>query len=152
MYETEADFDASDQIFEMAERVIRKQFASGFSSLSEQDQYFYCVYKVELGVKNGGLFQLMVNTPPHVLASIPTALRKVGADRSARIVERSLSIALGAGLPADRDHDLALDAVEEEQLDLLSPLDKEFYETREQLCTLLLAYLRCEASSESSAV
>ena len=149
MNESEADWEAKDRISEMADRVLRAQFNLGFVNLSSQDRRFYCVYKVDLEVHNGGLYQLMVNTAPEILREIPEALRDVNAFQTAVIIERSYSVLFGQLPATPEQHESALARVTEVQLEQLGPLDDEFYLTNEQLSTLLLANL---VSGEEGAV
>jgi hypothetical protein len=141
MNESEADWEAKRRISEIADRVLRAQFNLGFAKLSSQDRRIYCVYKVELEVSNGGLYQLMVNTAPEALREIPRALREIDAPKTAAIVEQSYGILFGQLPDTPEQHNAALAKVTEERLLELGPVDAAFYETGEQLCTLLLARL-----------
>jgi uncharacterized protein DUF4375 len=141
MNESEAEWEARKRASEIADRVLRAQFDHGFANLSRNDRRFYCVYKVELEVRNGGLYQLMVNTAPEALREMPRALRAINAPKTAEIVERSYSV-LFSKLPDTREqHEAALARVNDEKLGQLEPLDDAFYRTDEQLCSLLLETL-----------
>jgi hypothetical protein len=85
----------------------------------------------------------MVNAPSEVLPAIPDALRLVGAHQTADLVEQARKIILKAARPRNQaEHDAALDAVEESDVEALEPLDRRFFESGEPLSSLLLAYLK----------
>jgi hypothetical protein len=141
MNESEADWEAKKRISEIADRILRAQFNLGFVNLSSRDRRFYCVYKVDLEVQNGGLYQLMVNTAPEVLREIPRALREIKAPKTAGIVERSYGILFGQLPDTQEQHEAALARITEEQLVQLGTLDDAFHMAAEQLTTSLLADL-----------
>ncbi len=132
--------EAEDKASAFAERVLRRHFAVGFASLSEQDKRFYCVYKVELEVKNGGLFQFLANTGPEALVVTPAALRAIGAIRTAAVIESAyVQVFKGAFPRTEAEHDRRLAVIAEEDLRSLIPLDEAFYQAGEHLCSLLVA-------------
>lgn len=132
--------EAEDKASALAARVLRRRFAVGFASLSEPDKRVYCVYIVELEVKNGGLLQFLANADPEALVVTPAALRAVGATRTATVIESAYAQVFKGALPrteAERDRRLAV--IAEEDLRGLIPLDEAFYQTGEHLCSLLVA-------------
>jgi hypothetical protein len=64
---------------------------AGFASLSPAEQAFVLIWDLEADVNNGGFNQYFFNSDfdPGV---VPHALRAIGADRAARIVERALAL------------------------------------------------------------
>src|SRR6185295_5138309 len=76
---------ATSPIYKTWCTLLDKEKEGGFDSLSDEEKNFYCVYLLEHETYGGGLEVWLDQGKHHNQAA--TALRKIGADKSARIIE-----------------------------------------------------------------
>jgi hypothetical protein len=111
-----------------------------FASLSPSERIFVLIWELEAEVNNGGFHQFFFNSAGDHAAGTAGALRRIGAQRAAYIVERATSL-FPDGPPADRS--VRQDVLEEVDPDLalFEELDSEFYEYPDDLTTLLYEFV-----------
>ncbi len=112
-----------------------------YSGLSRAEQVFVLVWELEAEVNNGGFSQFYFNSSGDRATETVAALRAIGADRTALIVERA-NARFASGPPADR-------AVRQEVLleidsneGLFQDLDSEFYRYPNEISDLLMRFVR----------
>lgn len=113
---------------------------AGFSALSPCEQVFILVWELEAEVNNGGFNQFFFNSAGDRASGTSAALRTIGAERAASIVDRATSL-FPDGPPADRcvRQDI-LDAIDPD-VELFEELDLEFYKYPDNLSELLYKYV-----------
>ena len=111
-----------------------------FTSLSPSEQIFILVWEIEAEVNNGGFNQFFFNSAGARAAGTAAALRRIGADRAASIVDRALSL-FPDGPPADLS--VRQDLLEEMDPDvaLFEELDREFLDYPDDLSALLYKFV-----------
>ena len=96
--------------------------------LTAGQRALYLLHLTEAELYNGGFHQFYTNSTGYFARDLPAALRRIGANRHARVAERANAILVGAGKQAPRDRGeritlaeprpLAWDAVDEAWYDL----------------------------------
>lgn len=119
---------------------------AGFASLSPAEQVFVLIWDLESQVNNGGFNQYFFNSDRDPIA-VPHALRSIGADRAAVIVERALGLFPNGAPPTERF--ARQDVLEELDPDceLFGSLDEEFIAYPDPLPALLAQFVRTNRRS-----
>ncbi len=111
-----------------------------FCDLSPSEQIFILVWELEAEVNNGGFNQFFFNSAGDRAGRTAAALRTIGAERAASIVDKAISL-FPDGPPADRslrqDLLLALDP----DITLFQELDAAFYTYPDNLSNLLYNFV-----------
>ena len=136
---------ASDNDFAiaMSNLVFAREAAVGYDSLTSAERVIFLLDGLEREVNNGGFEQFFVNSAGDYSLDTPVALRSLGANRVAAIVERALVIFPG-GQPA-RDRNVRQDQVQSlspKQRGELEGLDAEFLAYPEPLAALERKYVQ----------
>ncbi|QYF95239.1 DMP19 family protein [Massilia sp. PAMC28688] len=120
---------------------INKYYEHGAAALLPDELVGVGVWLLEAEVNNGGFGQYYFNSAGELAIQTVPALRAIGAERTARLLEEANSEFPKAMPPVDR-------TMRQEKLDEISEctrfyvLEKEFYEAPEDLTALLAVYLR----------
>ena len=114
-----------------------------FAKQSFPQKVFSAIWEVESEVNNGGFSQYFLNDSAESSSFIVTALKEIGAPKTATICQRAIAIAYPGGLPqtADSIRSAAGD-FSEEILQGLESLDQEFFSYPHDLTGLLFAYVK----------
>jgi hypothetical protein len=116
------------------------------ASLSDPERTFMLVSILEGEVNNGGFDQYYFNTAGDGALDTPAALRAIGAEHTAAIVERANAVFGAAGPPRDRHaRQEALLALGDDTSEF-GALDTEFFAYPDPLTALLGAYVTAHAS------
>ena len=115
---------------------------SDFERLDDGQRAAFCILLLEMEVNNGGFHQFFNNSTGYFVPETIMALKQIGADSTAAILEKAIVIAYPNGFPTDRSqHEEALrfdDAV----FDELDEVDTAFYRYEDDLTSLVNDYLR----------
>ena len=137
---------------EIADRVFRRLAkAESIVPLQTQDQVFICTWALQGEVDNGGFEQFYFNTSGDWALLVPEALRKIGANAAAKLMEEANSIFRPTGPSSDRQlRHAQLDALSDEDYAKLSRLSSRIseilYDGPERLDALLTKYLKNDAA------
>jgi len=135
--------DDTDVYIAIAERTYAREELRGFARLSHAEQVFCCVDGLRGEVSNGGFDQYFFNYASDRAQEVVEALEEIGAKRTARIVERALSV-FPRGRPSKRigtrreQHG----RLSTKSMALLGASDNEFYEDKDDLERLILDYVK----------
>ena len=111
-----------------------------FSDLSASERVFILAWEVEAEVNNGGFNQFFFNSAGDRASATAAALRAIGAERMASIVDRANSL-FPEGPPADRSvRQNFLEGIDPDT-ELFEELDKEFYSYPDDLSALLYRFV-----------
>jgi hypothetical protein len=111
-----------------------------FSALSPSEQTFILIWELEAEVNNGGFNQFFFNSAGDHANKTAAALRSIGAEHAASIVDRATSL-FPNGPPADRStRQGILDAIDPDT-DLFEGLNREFYQYPDNLSQLLYEFV-----------
>lgn len=114
-----------------------------FQDQSEEQKVFSAVWALESHVNGGGFLQYFSSWDGETANFAPTALRRIGADSCAAIVERALQVVAQQPLPVDHDQRNALlNSLAQNVLDELEGADTEFLAYPDNLTDLLFEYVQ----------
>ena len=131
----------------LSESSAARFFETPFADLSGAERVFVAVWTLEADVNNGGFDQYYLNSSGDHAWFAPQALRAIGAEKTARIVERANAPFGADGPPPDRDsRSAAMVGLAEEVQELWTDCDQNFYAYPDDLTTLLAAYVRSHES------
>ena len=127
----------------LSDLVSARYQAVGYAGLRPGERVALCVDRLEREVKHGGFSQYFFNASGDLSQETVAALQEIGAEHIARVIERAMSVFPDGRPPADGSQRQAqLAALGEEQTASLGDLDDEFYASREDLPSLVRAYVR----------
>jgi Domain of unknown function (DUF4375) len=135
--------DANEWLIVLSESAQARFWDVPVEELTPPERVFVAIWSLDADVNNGGFDQYYLNSSGDHARSAPGALRTIGADRTARIVERANAAFGPDGPPADRAARLeALPALDDEVQEQWDELDVEFYAYPDDLTQLLYAYVQ----------
>lgn len=113
-----------------------------FVRQSVSQKVFSAVWALEAEVNNGGFSQYFVNSSAETTTFVVEALTKIGAEDTADICKRAISVAFPSGVP-DSEEAIRSAAVDfsDEVLDRLEGFDQEFFAYPNDLTDLLFVYV-----------
>lgn len=114
-----------------------------FQNQSAEQRVFSAIWALESQVNNGGFFQYFSSWDGETANFAPVALRQIGANACAAIVERALKLVSEVALPDGHDerNDL-INQLGSEAGDKLNDLNSEFFAYPDNLTELLFDYVR----------
>jgi hypothetical protein len=125
----------------------RMAFPLDFAELSEPERNFIVAWVLLGQVNNGGFDQYFFNSTGDQAALAPAALRSVGADEAALLVDEALAVFGPAGPPTDRQSRwTVMDSMSPSDRGLWNDMDNRFYEIAD-LNKTLLAYVQANRSA-----
>lgn len=113
-----------------------------FTEQPEEQKVFSAIWSLESEVNNGGFLQYFENDRGETVNFTPIALKRIGANKCARIVERAIRAVSSGAFPTTPElteavlGDLSDDAREE-----LDALSAEFQDYPDDLTELLFAFV-----------
>jgi hypothetical protein len=123
--------------------VLRRLKKVGFKRLTKVQKVYYCVWLLDMEVRNGGFTQYFVNSSGNLAHLTRKALKALGAARTEAILAQAMAC-LGVAGPArgrDERHE-QLAKVFDGQQQNLSELDDAFYKDEDRLNDRLLEFAR----------
>lgn len=119
---------------------IAREAKSGFAALSRRDQILFLIWWLQADVNNGGFDQYYFNSGSNRAKQAPEALRAIGANGMARIVEAANAVFGADGPPADRnERQVALAALSDNEP--WAKLDEQFWKYPDDIFELLKRYI-----------
>jgi hypothetical protein len=113
-----------------------------FKSQGKVQKVFSAIWALESQVNNGGFFQYFSSWDGDTANFAPIALRYIGANTCATIVEEALSLVSHLSLPSDHEErNKLLDDLSEENLNKLNQIDSKFFSYPDKLTELLYEYV-----------
>jgi hypothetical protein len=85
----------------LSDHVYGREGPAGPSGLTEAEQSVYCIAGLEREVNNGGFAQFFINSTGDHARETVAALRRIGADRTAGLLERAMAPFGAAGPSRD---------------------------------------------------
>jgi hypothetical protein len=126
----------------VADAAFRRYAAVGFDRLSEEEQTVILVWSLEGEVDNGGFDQFYFNSSGNFAAETVETLRRIGASRTAELVEEANRLFPTQPPPRERAARIAeLDSFTGSMSVTLDRLDREFHRDPDCLEKLLFAYM-----------
>jgi hypothetical protein len=113
-----------------------------FAGQPEPQKVFSAIWALESQVNSGGFLQYFASSDGDTANYASTALRAIGANRCADIVERALKVASPTALPESQDaRDALVESLGGRERDEVDALDSKFFEYPDNLTELLFAYV-----------
>jgi Domain of unknown function (DUF4375) len=113
-----------------------------FQNQSTEQKVFSAIWGLEGQVNNGGFSQYFSSWDGDTANFSPVALRKIGANNCANIVERALKLVSQSELPNDQDERSRLkEELSDEAKDKLYDLSSEFFTYPDDLTELLYGFV-----------
>lgn len=138
---------ANERLIVLSERNDMYLILTDFERLNPAQRVFQAVWSLESEVNNGGFGQLFSNSSGQIAPHMPSALREIGAEAMAKIVDAAIA-AIGRDTPwgddeARRERMVALqDAVAAR----LEELDGDFLQYPDDLTSLLYQFVSLHRS------
>lgn len=134
--------DGTQFAIALSNHVYGRQGPSGLSGLTEAEQTVFCVDGLEREVNNGGFSQFFINSSGEYASETVAALRRIGADHTAGLVERAME-PFGPGGPSRdwEERGKQLDEVQKSADSLWMELADAFYEYQDDLTGLMRSYV-----------
>ncbi len=118
-----------------------------FLAQPEEQKVFSAIWALESEVNNGGFSQYFASGDGETAHFAPSALRRVGAQACASIVERALAAVSSEPLPHRLEERADfVDALDSEVLETLGNLDSEFFAYPDNLTDLLFEFVRAHSN------
>lgn len=111
-----------------------------FPAQPEEQKVFSAIWALESQVNNGGFSQYFASWDGETANFAPSALRRIGAQACASIVERALAVVSSEPLPQNFEERAAL--VGSLDSEVLEGLDSEFFAYPDNLTNLLFEFVR----------
>lgn len=113
-----------------------------FSLQSDEQKTFSAIWALESQVNNGGFLLYFESSDGETANYAPVALRRIGADKCAAIVERALRVVSSIPLPSDCNARMnLLRNLDEAKRARLNDLDTKFFAYPDDLTNLLFQYI-----------
>jgi hypothetical protein len=134
--------DANTRLMDLSVRSSRRFFDTPFDDLTVPEKTFVSVWTLEADVNNGGFDQYYFNSAGDYAWYAPGALRRIGAEATAAIVEQANARFGPEGPPPDSDaRQDRLEELPDEGEGLWEDCDQAFYAYPDDLATLLEAFV-----------
>lgn len=113
-----------------------------FADQPEEQKVFSAIWRLESDVNNGGFSQYFENDGGETAGFAPTALKRIGANHCANIVERAVHVLGGGQTPPDtHGWKTLIPGLSDEKILSLDCLDAEFYDYPDDLTELLFEFV-----------
>lgn len=119
------------------------QYGTQMDKLTDPQKNFYYIESLAREVHNGGFAQFFENSDGEFAHEALEALRIIGAQYTAELVQKALALWPKGKVPKDRiEREELLEKMGEKIFDEWDKLDQKFYTLKEDLYALLLEYVR----------
>ncbi len=123
-------------------------FGDTLPRLTEPQQDFYFNQNLEREINNGGFNQYFFNSSGNFTHETLASLRKIGASKTADILQEAIDQFPNSLVPKDRaDRQNILEQIEEKANEVWEQLDQKFYEYEDDLNDLNIEYIKKYRSS-----
>lgn len=120
--------------FDPYQAVSRRIGQVGYDNLNEVEKCYFSVWWLIAEVDNGGFDQFFFNSTGGYIPEVLAGLRMLGANDSARLLERAVALLPSATLPRDdKERRSILKGLSDDAQKQFDQLDGEFYEYPDNL-------------------
>jgi uncharacterized protein DUF4375 len=122
---------------------VRTDFGKvDFEKQSVEQRVFSAIWRLESEVNNGGFEQYFQNDRGETVSFAPEALKRVGANQCAGIVDRAIRTLCGPSLPVNEgEWQTVVAGMSDGTRQNLNGLDREFYKYPDDLTELLFEFV-----------
>src|SRR5687768_15196846 len=126
----------------LTDAALKKLWDQGFEVLDQREQLLVTIWGLEADVNNGGFDQYYFNSYGDLAQHCPGALRLIGANRTAELVELANAAFGTEGPPQNREERQdRLDEIRDTATPMWDSLEQEFYGYPDDLSELLRLHL-----------
>ena len=133
--------EMNSRLCDLANKWMDSVLLADYYQLSARAQVFKCVWTLEGELNNGGFDQYFFNSAGDLAAHTIIALRAIGADGAASIVERAIKVLGQASIPGRVDRQNALLGLSASKNEKLEQLSEEYLGYSDDLTLLLYRYI-----------
>ena len=135
--------DPSTQDFiQSSNQLFQKMKQAGFQSLSEAEQTFLCIERLETAINSDGIEEYLLSSFAAYMHETVDALKRIEAIQTAQLVENVISHFPNASIPNNEDERReAVEMVSFQEPELFNQFDELFLEYPEEIHRLLQTYL-----------
>jgi hypothetical protein len=127
----------------MIDEYLSRRFYEDENSLTAPEKNVVFVENVEREVNNGGFSQFFYNPTGNYAHESVDALREIGAETTAELLQKAIDQFPDGQVPKDEDARMVvLEQIGETAEKAWSKLDDEFYESEDNITALVLEYVR----------
>lgn len=138
--------DSERYLFSIVDEIQRKEGQYGFNGLDQKEQVFIAVWSLEAEVNNGGFDQYFDNSAGDTWPAAVIALQKIGATRTAGLLQAAAEVFGPGGPSAERDvRQREVASLSKPSRERLGALDRQFFEYKESLSELLATFMKQSA-------
>ncbi|MEW6304801.1 MAG: DMP19 family protein [Verrucomicrobiota bacterium] len=124
-------------------RIGLKAESRGESSLTETERRLCAAHGLDGEVNNGGFDQYFFNSTGDAAETALAGLKDMGATAAAALLERAMAVFPGGKPPVDRERrQEEMEKIESRSKPVWDQCDREFYDCKEDISELCLAYAR----------
>lgn len=140
--------DETGSVLKIQEILWKKtELYNNFENLNKAEKTFLFVEMLEAEINNGGFDQYFFNSSGNYAAETLEALKKIGAFKTAQIVEEAYSYFPENPIPKDNEkRQELLENIDEQTSEKWSQLEDKFYLYEENISGLVLDYVRKNVS------
>jgi hypothetical protein len=118
-------------------------YGDNLELLTEPQKVFYYIQCLERELNDGGFEQFYSNSSGDFAHEIIDALKAIGANKTADIVQKANDQFPGKIVPKDRDkRQLILEEIVDKTSEIWEELDQKFYEYQDNLNSLNMDYIK----------
>ncbi|MBM96882.1 MAG: hypothetical protein CMI09_13680 [Oceanospirillaceae bacterium] len=134
--------DETDSFLQITDVIYDKEADIGYDALSEAEKTVFCIDGLLREMENGGFSQFVHHDIGARIDDTLLALRNIKSKDVSPLFEKFLALFDGQPVPRDEDDRIEMfESIENEQADVISSLDDDYYDTTENLVGLTLGYV-----------
>ena len=136
--------DPTQAIIELDSKLNEKSnYGENISLLSDGEKVVLFIENLEREVNNGGFYQFFWNSSGDHAQETLTALKSIGANKTAEIVSKAYAEWPDGNIPSDRmTRQNKLETIEDKSEETWNNCDSKFYEYEDDISSLLLIYVK----------
>ncbi len=140
----ESGTDANDSVIAIHDYIGKLcEWGEKLGNLTEPQKNFYLNQLFEMEVNNGGISQCFFNSSGRCAHETVNSLKAIGALKTAEILQKCIDKFPKATVPKDDDkRESVLEKMEDKDDSLWEELEEKFYEYKDNLNDMNLAYVR----------
>jgi len=143
------------RLIKLSESPTSRFWRVDYEELLAAERVFLLIWELESEVNNGGFHQYFYNSSGALAPNIVDALKTIGAEATADIVQRAINAVVGTmtSWSDDAGRQAGLNRLSPETRRVLEDLDQQYYACPEDLTPLLYNYVaghRTEVHAPSS--
>jgi hypothetical protein len=142
----EGQYRTDSLVLAFEQAINQKAEREGMPSLTDEERIVLAVEALEREVNNGGYNQFFVNSSREFVATIVSALQRIGCKKTATITQGAIE-ALGTSDLTAKAIEAVMTKDDERRLAKLNRFDDSYYNSREPIAERLFAFVKANKAS-----